>query len=218
VGCGLTLPPAALTPAALLPWLLEVLLALLTLSLALIGGGMHAGASAIGLGAGLVAIAAHGGAGLVASQPAGAFIVTGLVLDPSVAADQAVIAVAAAVWRIRPIVPVVGLIAGVVAVVVISVSVVIVVIAVPVDVVLGDVSVVVKVDVAPTTSTTPVHSPCSKAPASAEAAGNEAAPAKGGANRYPGAKETPAATATGGVYAGTTKGAPYTTAGLYCGT
>ena len=179
MGCGLTLPPAALTPAALLPWLLEVLLALLTLSLALIGRGMHAGASAIRLGAGLVAIAAHGGAGLVAYQPAGAFIVTGLVLDPSVAADQAVIAVAAAVWRIRPIVPVVGLIAGVVAVVVI---------AVPVDVVLGDVSVVVKVDVAPTTSTTPVHSPCSKAPASAEAAGNEATPAQGGANRYSGAK------------------------------
>ena len=69
---GLTLPPTALSTAAtalllmLLTWLL-VLLALLILSLALIGGGMHAGASSIRLGAGLVAIAAHGGAGLVAS-------------------------------------------------------------------------------------------------------------------------------------------------------
>ena len=62
----------------LLTWLLEVLLTrllgvllahlalpLLTLSLLLIGGGTHAGASAIRLGAGLVAIAAHGGTGLV---------------------------------------------------------------------------------------------------------------------------------------------------------
>ncbi len=102
----------------LLTWLL-VLLALLIRSLALIGGGMHAGASAIRLGAGPVAIAAHGGAGLVISQPAGAFIVNGLVLDSSVAADQAMIAVAATVWHIRPVavVPVVGLIAGVVTVV-----------------------------------------------------------------------------------------------------
>src|ERR1700689_552206 len=175
----------------LLTWLL-VLLALLILSLALIGGGMHAGASSIRLGAGLVAIAAHGGAGLVASQSAGAFIVSVLVLDSSVAADQAVIAVAATVWHIRPVavVPVVGLIAGVVtvAVVVVSVSVVIVVIAVLGDVVLGDVSVVVEVDISPTPSTPPVHPPCPKAPAPAKAAANEAAPAKGSANRYPGAK------------------------------
>ena len=120
MGCGLTLPPTALTAATallvLLTWLLEVLLALLTLSLALIGGGMHAGASAIRRGTGLVAIAAHGGAGLVASDPAGAIIVSDRVLNPSVAADQAVIAVAATVRHIRPVavVPVVGLIAGVV--------------------------------------------------------------------------------------------------------
>jgi hypothetical protein len=65
-GCGLTPPlttalnTAASALLALLTWLLRVLLALLSLSLALIGGGMHAGASAIGLGAGLVAVAAHG--------------------------------------------------------------------------------------------------------------------------------------------------------------
>ena len=202
-GCGLTLPPAAFIAAtALLTWLLEVLLALLTLalltltlltlSLALIGGGMHAGASAIGLGAGLVAIAAHGGAGLVASEPAGALIVSDRALDPSVTADQAVIAVAASVRYLRPVAVVpVGLIAGVipVAVVVIPISIVVVVIAVLVDVVLGDVSVVVVIDVSPAASTTPVHSPCSEAPSSAKAAGNEAAtPADGCANRYPGAK------------------------------
>ncbi len=149
------------------------------------------------VGTGLVAVATHGGAGLVASEPAGAFVVTGLVLDSSVAADQAVIAVAASVRHIRPVavVPVVGLIGVVpvvveaVAVVVVPVSIVIVVIAVPVDVVPGDVSVVVVVDGSPTASTTPVHSPCSEAPAAAEATGNEAAtPANGGANRYPGAK------------------------------
>ena len=200
MGCGLTLPPTALTPASallvLLTWLLGVLLALLTLTLltltlALIGSGMHAGASAIGVGAGLVAIAAHGGAGLVASEPAGALIVSDRVLDPSVTADQAVIAVAASVRYLRPVAVVpVGLIAGVipVAVVVIPVSIVVVVIAVLVDVVLGDVSVVVVVDVSPTASTTPVHSPCSEAPAPAEAAANEAASAKGSPNRHPGAK------------------------------
>src|ERR1700679_2415653 len=149
---------------------------------------MHAGASAIGLGTGLVAIAAHGGAGLVASEPAGAWIVSDRVLDPSVTADQAVIAVAASVRFLQPVavVPVVGLIAGVipVAVVVIPVSIVVVVIAVLVDVVLGDVSVVVVVDVSPTASTTPVHSPCSEAPAPAEAAANEAASAKGSPNRH----------------------------------
>ena len=191
MGCGLTPPPAALTAtAALLAWLLKVLLGR---SLALIGGGMHAGATAIRFGTGLVAIAAHGGAGRIASEPAGTLIVSDLVLDPSVAADQAVIAVAATVGHIRPVavVPVVGLVAGVVAVsvVVITVSIVIVVVAVPVDVVPGDVSVVVVVDVSSPASTTPVHSPCSEAPSSAKAAGNEAAtPADGCANRYPGAK------------------------------
>ena len=190
MGCGLTPPPAALTAtAALLAWLLKVLLGR---SLALIGGGMHAGATAIRFGTGLVAIAAHGGAGRVATEPAGTLIVSDLVLDPSVAADQAVIAVAATVGHIRPVavVPVVGLVAGVVAVsvVVITVSIVIVVIAVPVDIVPGDVSVVVVVDVSSPASTTPVHSPCSEAPAPAEAAANEPAPTKGSPNRYPGAK------------------------------
>ena len=86
----------------LLTWLLNVLLALLNLSLALIGCGMHAGAATISLGAGLVAVAAHGGAGPVASEPASArCIVTDLMLNPAVAADQAVIAVAASV-RARP--------------------------------------------------------------------------------------------------------------------
>ena len=80
-----------------------LLLPLLALSLALIGCGTHAGASAIRLGAGLVAIAAHGGAGLFASEPASAFAVTGLVLNSSVAADQAVIAVAASVRHVRPV-------------------------------------------------------------------------------------------------------------------
>ena len=90
-----------------------MLLPLLALSLALIGCGTHAGASAIRLGAGLVAIAAHGGAGLFASEPASAFAGTGLVLNSSVAADQAVIAVAASVRHIRPVavVAVVGFIA-----------------------------------------------------------------------------------------------------------
>jgi hypothetical protein len=198
VGSSLTLPPTALTAAAtalllmLLTWLL-VLLALLILSLALIGGGMHAGATAIRLCSGLVAIAAYGGAGLVAPEPASAFIVTDLVLDPSVATDQAAIAVAASVGHIRPVavVPVVGLVAGVVAVpvVVVPVSIVIVVIAVPVDVVPGDVGVVVVVDVSPTASTTPIHAPCSETPPSTEAPGYEAAaPANGRANRYPSAE------------------------------
>ncbi len=152
MGCGLALSPTALPAATaltpptslfvLLTWLLLVLLAwlllaLLTLSLALIGGGMHAGASAIGRGTGLVAIATHGGARLVTSEPAGAIIVSDRTLNPSVAADQAVIPVAATVRHIRPVpvIPVVGLIAGVVAVaiVVIPVSIVVVVIAVPVD-------------------------------------------------------------------------------------
>lgn len=185
-------PPFTTTATALLTWLLEVLLALLTLALALIGGGVHAGASAVGVGTGPVAVATHGGPGLVASEPAGALIVTNLVLNPSVAADQPVIAVAATVRHVRPVavVTVVGLIGVVVAVavVVIPVSIVIVVIAVPGDVVPGDVSVVVIVDVSSTTSTTPVHAPRSKAPAAAETAGNKAAPAKGSAKRYPRAK------------------------------
>src|SRR3984885_2043199 len=186
----------------LLTWLLEVLLAhlglpLLALSLALIGRGMHAGAAAIRLGTGLVAIAIHEGTRLFASEPACAFIVTGLVLNSTVAADQAVIAVAASVRHVGPVavVPVVGLVGGAVPVVVnpfsvvfFPVSIVIVVIAVPVDVVPGDVSVVVVVDGSPTASTTPVHSPCSEAPAPAEAAGNEAATAQGGATPHPGAK------------------------------
>ena len=68
-----------------------MLLALLGGSLALIGGGMHAGSTAIRFGTGLVAIAAHGGAGGVASEPAVTFIVSDLVLNPSIAADQAVV-------------------------------------------------------------------------------------------------------------------------------
>lgn len=200
---ALTTAPSALL-ARLLTWLLKVLLALLDRSLTLIGSGMHASATAIRLGTGLVTIAAHGGAGLIASQPAGALIVSDLVLNPSVAADQAVITVAATVGHVRPIavVPVVGLVAGVVvvsvavvpiSVVVIAVSIVIVVIAIPVDVVPGDVSVVVVVDVSSTASTTPIHSPCSEAPSSPKAAGNEAATttADGGANRNPGAKGQP---------------------------
>ncbi len=76
---------------------------------------MLAGSPAIRLGAGLVAIATHGRTGAVASEAAGTLVVTGLVLNSSVAADQAVIAVAASVRRIRPvaIVPVVGLTGGV---------------------------------------------------------------------------------------------------------
>ena len=191
MGYGLAPPPTALTTrTALLTWLLEVLLALLNRPLALKGGGMHAGAPAIRRGTSPVAVATHGGPGLVAREPAGALlIVTDLVLDSSVAADQPVIAVAASVRHVRPVavVAVVGLIGVVitvvveaVAVVVVPVSIVIVVIAVPVDGVPGDVSVVVIVDVSPTTSTTPVHSPCSKAPAAAEATTNKAtASAKG---------------------------------------
>lgn len=212
--CDLTPAPTTFTAATtallmcllevLLAWLLEVLLAqltlpLLALSLLLIGCGMHAGASAIRLSAGLAAIAAHDGARLFASEPAGAFTFTGLVLNSSVAADQAMIAVAATVRHARPVavVAVVSLIVvGAVpvveipvAVVIVPVSIVVVVIAVPGDVVLGDVSVVVVVDVSPTASATPVHSPCPEAPAAAEAAGYEAAaPAKGGPNRYSGAK------------------------------
>ena len=199
----------------LLTRLLEALLAhlalpLLTLSLLVISCGMHAGASAIRLGSGLVAVAAHGGAGLLVSQPPSAFIVaelvlnssvvTGLVLNSTVAADQAVIAVAASVRHIRPVavVAVVGFVGVVgavpvaetpVAVVVVPIPIVVVVIAVPGDVVLGDVSVVVVVNVSSTTSTTPVHSPCSEAPTPAETAGNEpAAPAKGCPNRYSGSE------------------------------
>ena len=198
---GLT-PPLTTAATAqlevLLTWLLKVLLARLNLPLALIGGGMHAGASAIGLGTGPIAVATHGGPGLITSQPGGALIVTNLMLDPSIAADQAVIAVAASVRQVWPVavVAVVGFIGVVavpvvevpVAVVVVPVSIVVVVIAVPVDVVPGDVSVVVVVDGSPTASTTPVHSPCSEAPAPAEAAANEPAPTKGSPNRYPGAK------------------------------
>ena len=97
------LTPPLPAATALLTWLLEMLLALLTLSLALVGGGMHAVASAIGLDAGLVAVAAHGGPGLVASEPADAGLIADLMLDPSVAADQPVIAVAASVRHVRPV-------------------------------------------------------------------------------------------------------------------
>src|ERR1700722_12259124 len=122
-------------------------------------------------------------------------------LDSSVTADQAVVTIVAAVRHCRPVavVAVVGLIGVVVAIVVeavsvavdvVPVSIVIVVIAVPVDGVPGDVSVVVIVDVSTTTSTAPVHSPCSKAPAASEDTTNKASSAstKGSTNRYPGAK------------------------------
>jgi hypothetical protein len=81
-GYGLTPPPATFTTStatALLAWLLDVLLAwlldvllpllalpLLALPLPLVGCGVHAGASAHRVGAGLVTIATHGGAGLFA--------------------------------------------------------------------------------------------------------------------------------------------------------
>src|SRR5580704_4327853 len=101
---GLTPLPTALTATtALLTWLLKVLRGpSLALWLALIGCGMHAGSSAIRLGTGLVAIAVHEGAGLFASEPAGAFIASGLMLNSSVATDQAVIAVATSVRHVGP--------------------------------------------------------------------------------------------------------------------
>ena len=86
---------------------------------------MHAGATAIRLGTGLVAVAAHSGAGLITSKPACVLAVNGLVLNPSIAADQALIAVAASVGYIRPVavVSVIGRVAGVVAVPVVVIAV-----------------------------------------------------------------------------------------------
>lgn len=220
MGDGLTPSPTAFTTrTALLTWLLEVLLTLLNRPLALKGRGVHAGAPAIRRGTGRVAVAIHGGPGLVVREPAGALrivadlaldssvaadlmldpVAADLALDPSIATDQAVVTVTATVRHVRPVavITVVGLIGVVtvivveaVAVVVVPVSIVIVVIAVPVDGVPGDVSVVVVVDVSPTTSTAPVHSPCSKTPAASEATANKAASAStnGSANRDPGAK------------------------------
>ena len=146
MGSGLTPAPAALTAeTALLTWLLEVLLALLNRPLALKRRGVHAGAPAIRRGTGPVAVTIHGGAGLVIREPAGALLIVSglvldssvaadlmldpvaadLVLDSSVAADQAVIAVAATVRHCRPVavVAVVGLIGVVRAIVVEAVAV-----------------------------------------------------------------------------------------------
>jgi hypothetical protein len=80
---------ATLLPSALLP---ETLLTSALLALTLKGCRMHAGATAIGFGASLVTIAAHGRARPVSSERVrpiriGAIDVAGLMLNASVAPD-----------------------------------------------------------------------------------------------------------------------------------
>jgi hypothetical protein len=160
---------------------------------------MHAGTAAIRFVAGLVTIAAHGRAGPVATDCIAAIAVNGLVLNASVASDQAVISVAAAIGLTGPgtVIPVVGVVVVSVvsvAVIVVPVPIVIVVVTVPVDDGPVDVGVVVVVDVSTTTaSSSPVTSPGTETPGNTatEAPTDKAAAPECCANRYPRAKRNP---------------------------